>query len=38
MQFGAYTFVETRRDPLTRELVDVDKSCADVMEQIELAA
>src|SRR5271163_3049139 len=37
MQFGAYTFVETRRDPQTGEPVDVDKSFADVLEQIELA-
>ena len=37
MQFGAYTFVETRRDPRTGEPVDVDKSFADVLEQIELA-
>ncbi len=37
MQFGAYTFVETRRDPLTGEPVDVDKAFADVIEQIELA-
>ena len=37
MQFGAYTFVETRRDPMTGEPVDVDKSFADVLEQIELA-
>jgi probable LLM family oxidoreductase len=37
MQFGAYTFVETRRDPETGEPVDVDKSFADVIEQIELA-
>ena len=37
MQFGAYTFVETRRDPVTGEPVDVDKSFADVLEQIELA-
>src|SRR5271166_2836900 len=37
MQFGAYTFVETRRDPRTNEPVDVDKSFADVLEQIELA-
>jgi probable LLM family oxidoreductase len=37
MQFGAYTFVETRRDPATGEPVDVDKSFADVLEQIELA-
>jgi probable LLM family oxidoreductase len=37
MQFGAYTFVETRRDPRTGEPVDVDKSFADVIEQIEVA-
>jgi probable LLM family oxidoreductase len=37
MQFGAYTFVETRRDPQTGEPVDVDKAFADVIEQIELA-
>jgi probable LLM family oxidoreductase len=37
MQFGAYTFVETRRDPRTGEPIDVDKSFADVIEQIELA-
>ena len=37
MQFGAYTFVETRRDPQTGEPIDVDKSFADVLEQIELA-
>ncbi len=37
MQFGAYTFVETRRDPATGDPVDVDKSFADVQEQIELA-
>jgi probable LLM family oxidoreductase len=37
MQFGAYTFVETRRDPVTGEPVDVDKAFADVIEQIELA-
>src|SRR5580658_6806166 len=37
MQFGAYTFVETRRDPQTGEPVDVDKAFADVLEQIELA-
>src|SRR5579863_10174713 len=37
MQFGAYTFVETRRDPATGESVDVDKAFANVLEQIELA-
>ena len=35
MQFGAYTFVETRRDPATGEPIDVDKAFADVIEQIE---
>ena len=37
MQFGVYTFIETRRDPATGEPVDVDKDFADVIEQIELA-
>jgi probable LLM family oxidoreductase len=37
MQFGVYTFVETRRDPLTGEPIELDKSFADLMEQIELA-
>ena len=37
MEFGVYTFVETRRDPRTGEPVDVDKSFADVMEQVECA-
>jgi probable LLM family oxidoreductase len=37
MQFGVYTFVETRRDPRTGESVDVEKSFADVMEQAECA-
>src|SRR6201997_956705 len=37
MQFGAYTFVETRRDPAAGEPVDVDKAFANVMEQIGLA-
>src|SRR5271154_4691251 len=37
MQSAPSTFVETRRDPLTGEPVDVDKSFADVLEQIELA-
>ena len=36
MQFGAYTFVETRRDPVTGEPVDVDKTFANVLEQIVL--
>ncbi|HSV00553.1 MAG TPA: hypothetical protein VLI91_10645 [Roseiarcus sp.] len=37
MQFGAYTFVETRRDPTTGEPVDVDQAFAYAIEQIELA-
>src|ERR1700688_495145 len=37
MQFGAYTFVETKRDPATGEPVDVEKAFADVIEQVELA-
>jgi alkanesulfonate monooxygenase SsuD/methylene tetrahydromethanopterin reductase-like flavin-dependent oxidoreductase (luciferase family) len=37
MEFGVYTFVETRRDPRTGEPIDVDKSFADVIEQAELA-
>ena len=37
MEFGVYTFVETRRDPRTGEPVDVEKSFADVMEQVECA-
>src|SRR5271165_6450981 len=37
MEFGAYTFVETRRDSSTGEPAGVDKSFADVMEQVELA-
>jgi probable LLM family oxidoreductase len=37
MQFGAYTFVETRSDPASGEPVNVDKAFADVIEQIELA-
>ena len=37
MEFGVYTFVETRRDPATGEPVDVDKTFAELMEQIELA-
>ena len=37
MQFGVYTFVETRRDPLTGEPVAADQTFADLMEQIELA-
>ena len=37
MEFGVYTFVETRRDPLTGEPMGVDKTFADILEQMELA-
>src|SRR5271167_4084182 len=37
MEFGVYTFVETRRDPLTGEPHGLDKTFADLMEQMELA-
>ncbi len=37
MEFGVYTFVETRRDPLTGEPTGVDKTFADLLEQMELA-
>ena len=37
MEFGVYTFVETRRDPETGEPAGVDHAFADVMEQAELA-
>ena len=37
MEFGAYTFVETRRDSATGEPVDVHKTFANLLEQIELA-
>ena len=37
MEFGVYTFVETRRDPQTGEPVGVDKTFADILEQMELA-
>jgi probable LLM family oxidoreductase len=37
MEFGVYAFAETRRDPLTGEPVGVDKTFADLMEQIEVA-
>ncbi len=37
MEFGVYTFVETRRDPLTGEPTGVDKTFADILEQMELA-
>jgi probable LLM family oxidoreductase len=37
MEFGVYTFVETRRDPRTGEPANVDRTFADLMEQMELA-
>ena len=37
MEFGVYTFVETRRDPLTGEPTGLDKTFDDLMEQTELA-
>ena len=37
MEFGVYTFVETRLDPTTGEPVDLDKTFAELLEQIELA-
>ena len=35
MEFGVYTFVETRRDPQTSE--PAGQTFADLMEQMELA-
>jgi probable LLM family oxidoreductase len=37
MEFGVYTFVETRVDPRTGEPANVDRTFADLMEQMELA-
>ncbi len=37
MEFGVYTFVETRLDGPTGEPVDLDKTFADLLEEIELA-
>ena len=37
MEFGVYTFVETRLDPATGEPVGLDKTFAELLEQIELA-
>ncbi len=37
MEFGVYTFVETRLDPTTGEPVDLDRTFAELLEQIELA-
>ncbi len=37
MEFGVYTFVESRLDPATGEPVDLDKTFAELLEEIELA-
>ena len=37
MEFGVYTFAETRLDPATGEPTGLDRTFADLMEQIELA-
>ena len=37
MEFGVYTFVETRHDPASGEPIDVEKTFANLLEQIELA-
>ena len=37
MEFGVYTFVETRLDPASGEPVDLAKTFANLMEQIECA-
>jgi probable LLM family oxidoreductase len=37
MEFGVYTFVETRRDPESGEPVELDRTFAELLEQIELA-
>jgi probable LLM family oxidoreductase len=37
MEFGVYTFVETRRDPDTGLAVDVARTFAELLEQIALA-
>ena len=37
MEFGVYTFVETRLDPATGEPVDLDRTFAELLEEIELA-
>jgi len=37
MEFGVYTFAETRRDPKTDRPVDVDKTFANLIEQMEAA-
>ena len=37
MEFGVYTFVETKRDPDTGLAVDVARTFAELLEQIALA-
>jgi hypothetical protein len=37
MQFGVYTFVETERDPATGRPIDVERTLAETMAEIELA-
>jgi probable LLM family oxidoreductase len=37
MEFGVYTFVETTLDPATGEPIDLDKTFAELLEEIELA-
>jgi probable LLM family oxidoreductase len=37
MQFGVYTFVETKRDPDTGRPIDVAQTFSDLLEQIALA-
>jgi probable LLM family oxidoreductase len=37
MEFGVYTFVETERDPQTGEPVNVERTLAETMAEIELA-
>jgi hypothetical protein len=38
MQFGVYTFVETERDPATGRPINVERTLAETMAEIELAA
>jgi probable LLM family oxidoreductase len=37
MEFGVYTFVETKRDPTTGEPIEVAQTFAELLEQIALA-
>jgi alkanesulfonate monooxygenase SsuD/methylene tetrahydromethanopterin reductase-like flavin-dependent oxidoreductase (luciferase family) len=37
MEFGIYSFVETRRDSLTNKPTGIEKTFADLIEQMELA-